>query len=78
VAEPEQAIADPVDETPKVADEAPARNGPAPVEIGRYRANDVAYIMFSDGSITAETPSGANYRFNSLVELRAFIERGDI
>ena len=48
----------------------------APVEIGRYRANDVAYMMFSDGSITAETPAGNSYRFMSLVELRAFIERG--
>jgi hypothetical protein len=51
---------------------------PAPVEIGRYRANDVAYVMFSDGSITAETPAGASYRFNSLPELRAFIERGNV
>ncbi|MDB5643396.1 MAG: uncharacterized protein JWN07_2713 [Hyphomicrobiales bacterium] len=51
-------------------------NKPAPVEIGRYRANDVAYVMFSDGSITAETPAGGSYRFTSLVELRAFIERG--
>jgi len=48
----------------------------APVEIGRYRANDVAYVMFSDGSITAETPAGGAYRFTSLVELRVFIERG--
>ena len=80
VAEPERvASPEPVEEAPKTADEsAPPRIGPAPVEIGRYRANDVAYVMFSDGSITAETPSGNNYRFNSLVELRAFIERGDI
>jgi hypothetical protein len=33
-------------------------------------------MMFSDGSITAETPAGNSYRFMSLVELRAFIERG--
>lgn len=57
--------------------EAPASNesGEAPVEIGRYSANDVAYVMFSDGSITAETASGT-YRFNSLIELKDFIERG--
>jgi hypothetical protein len=34
--------------------------------------------MFSDGSITAETPAGQSYRFNSLPELRAFIERGGV
>jgi hypothetical protein len=58
----------------------PAAEAPtdAPVEIGRYRANDVAYVMFSDGSITAETPAGGSYRFNSLPELRAFIERGGV
>ncbi len=49
--------------------------GEAPVEIGRYSANDVAYVMFSDGSITAETATGT-YRFNSLIELKDFIERG--
>jgi hypothetical protein len=50
-------------------------SGEAPVEIGRYSANDVAYVMFSDGSITAETATGT-YRFNSLIELKDFIERG--
>jgi len=57
--------------------EAPAAqdDGEAPVEIGRYSANDVAYVMFSDGSITAETATGT-YRFNSLIELKDFIERG--
>jgi len=58
--------------------QAPAVQAPsaeAPVEIGRYRANDVAYIMFSDGSITAETANGT-FRFNSLIELKDFIERG--
>lgn len=49
---------------------------PAPVEIGRYKANDVAYVMYADGSITAETPAGASYRFSSLLELRKFIEKG--
>ena len=47
----------------------------APVEIGRYSANDVAYIMYSDGSITAETANGT-FRFHSLIELKDFIERG--
>ncbi len=45
------------------------------VEIGRYRANDVAYVMYSDGSIIAETSTGT-YRFSSLAELKVFIENG--
>jgi hypothetical protein len=61
---------EPVVETP-VAQE----GGEPPVEIGRYSANDVAYVMFSDGSITADTATGT-YRFNSLIELKDFIERG--
>lgn len=65
-----------VDE-PEAAAQEPS-DAPAPVEIGRYRANDVAYVMFSDGSITAETPTGGSYRFDSLPELRAFIERGSV
>ena len=64
-------------EAPEQPVEAPAAQdgGEAPVEIGRYSANDVAYVMFSDGSITAETASGT-YRFNSLIELKDFIESG--
>ena len=46
-----------------------------PVEIGRYSANDVAYVMYSDGSITADTAAGT-FRFSSLIELKDFIERG--
>jgi hypothetical protein len=74
--EPAPEIVQPANE-PEPATDAPS-DKPAPVEIGRYRANDVAYVMFSDGSITAETPAGASYRFNSLPELRAFIERGNV
>ena len=60
---------------PLVEASAAQEGGEAPVEIGRYSANDVAYVMFSDGSITAETASGT-YRFNSLIELKDFIETG--
>jgi hypothetical protein len=75
--EPAAAAAQAQGEEP--AKEAPKPSGlPAPVEIGRYRANDVAYIMFSDGSISAETPAGKSYKFNSLIELRAFIEKGGV
>ncbi len=56
----------------EAVEDAPAAD--APVEIGRYSANDVAYVMFSDGSITAETAAGT-FRFSSLIELKDFIER---
>jgi hypothetical protein len=69
-----QAEAAPAVEAPVPAFEPPF-SAEAPVEIGRYKANDVSYIMFSDGSITAETANGT-FRFNSLIELKDFIERG--
>ena len=46
---------------------------PEPVVVGRYNAGGAAYVMYSDGSIEAETPHG-HYRFNSMSELKAFIE----
>lgn len=66
----------PVVEPPpaRPASAAPALSSEA-VEIGRYSANDVSYIMYSDGSITAETATGT-FRFGSLIELKDFIERG--
>ena len=42
--------------------------------MGRYQANGVDYALFSDGSIEAER-QGLKQRFNSLVELKAFIEQ---
>jgi hypothetical protein len=73
-AQSEMAEAAPAPE-PLVEAPVATESGEAPVEIGRYSANDVAYVMFSDGSITAETATGT-YRFNSLIELKDFIERG--
>ncbi|MET0429746.1 MAG: hypothetical protein ABW026_14775, partial [Microvirga sp.] len=43
--------------------------------IGTYNSGDNRYVMFSDGSIEAETPQG-NFRFASLDELKAFIAAG--
>jgi hypothetical protein len=43
--------------------------------IGTYNSGDNRYVMFSDGSIEAETPQG-NFRFGSLDELKAFIAAG--
>ena len=46
---------------------------PAPDVIGRYNAGGAAYVMYSDGSIDAETQTGT-FRFASMKELRQFIE----
>ncbi|KAB0265271.1 hypothetical protein [Microvirga brassicacearum] len=48
--------------------------GPATV-IGTYNSGDNKYVMFSDGSIEAETPQGF-FRFGSLDELKEFIAAG--
>lgn len=57
---------------PEVAHAAPPL-APEPEVIGRYNAGGAAYIMYSDGSIEAETENGT-YRFASMNELREFIE----
>ena len=43
-----------------------------PVVVGTYNSGDNKYVMFSDGSIEAQTPSGV-FRFGSLDELKEFI-----
>jgi hypothetical protein len=43
--------------------------------IGSYNSGDNRYVMFSDGSIEAETPQGL-FRFKSLDELKEFISTG--
>ena len=43
--------------------------------IGTYTSGDNRYVMFSDGSIEAETPDGV-FRFDSLDELKEFIASG--
>ncbi|WP_457093463.1 hypothetical protein [Microvirga sp. P5_D2] len=79
VAEPEREP-EPVEEA--VADEpVPAEEEQAPAEprsatiIGTYNSGDNTYVMFSDGSIEAQTPSGI-FHFQSLDELKAFIASG--
>lgn len=52
--------------------EAPRRE---PAVVGTYASGGNTYVMYSDGSIRAETPSGL-YRFDSLDELKAFIAAG--
>lgn len=41
--------------------------------IGRYEADGTSYVMYADGSIEAQSPSGV-YRFASMAELKSFIE----
>ena len=60
--------------TPKPAVFEPPAHVPAPTEVGRYNAGGATYVMFSDGSIEAETETGA-YRFASMAELRDYIEQ---
>ncbi|WP_201830446.1 hypothetical protein [Microvirga zambiensis] len=43
--------------------------------VGTYNSGDNKYVMFSDGSIEAQTPSGV-FRFKSLEELKEFIAAG--
>jgi len=43
--------------------------------VGTYNSGDNRYVMFSDGSIEAHTPSGV-FRFKSLEELKEFIAAG--
>lgn len=56
---------------PPEADEEPT---PATV-VGTYNSGGNFYIMYSDGSIEAETPAG-KFRFTSLDELKDFIAAG--
>lgn len=53
----------------------PSEPGEGPVEIGRYASGGNSYVMFSDGTIEAETPTG-HYRFTSLDQLKEFIASG--
>ena len=51
---------------------------PAPDTIvGTYQAGGCSYVMFADGSIRAQTPSG-EHRFGSMDEFKAFMLTGSI
>ena len=56
-------------------DEAASDEPHPPVVVGTYNSGDNKYVMFSDGSIEAQTPSGV-FRFKSLDELKEFIAAG--
>jgi len=46
---------------------------PEPSVIGRYEAEGTAYLMFSDGSIEAQSEAGI-FHFASMADLKSFIE----
>jgi hypothetical protein len=55
-------------------EEAIARPEPAPTLVGRYTAGGASYMIFSDGTIEAETSQGA-YRFASMGDFKAFLSK---
>ena len=66
----EAAAAHETSEAPATAPEAPPSNLAV---IGRYDSDGTSYVMYSDGSIEAQSEAGV-YRFSSMAELKAFIE----
>jgi hypothetical protein len=70
----EPAVAEADQEAPSEDEAASDEEGLATV-IGTYNSGDNKYVMFSDGSIEAQTPGGT-FRFQSLDELKEFIAAG--
>lgn len=54
---------------------APPPEPPAPHVVGKYASGGNSYVMYSDGSIHADTPSG-HHKFTSLEDLKAFVAAG--
>lgn len=77
VADEPLALRPSLSETPDTPQPEPASPPPetAPQVVGTYASGGNTYVMFADGSIEAETPRG-RYNFNSLDELKAFVEAG--
>ncbi|QRM28193.1 hypothetical protein [Microvirga sp. VF16] len=73
--EPEPAVTEEVEEKAELEDDTAADMSRSPVVVGTYNSGDNKYVMFSDGSIEAQTPSGV-FRFQSLDELKEFIAAG--
>ncbi len=71
--EPAPPAAEPLPE-PEPAPEVPPFD--VPTVVGSYASGGHTYVMFSDGSIEAETPEGV-FKFGSLDELKAFIASGE-
>lgn len=75
---PAEPVLEPAEERePETASEQERAEEPetAKAVIGTYNSGDNHYVMFSDGSIEAQTPQGL-FHFNSLDELKEFIASG--
>jgi hypothetical protein len=70
----EAATAAPSEPAPGADSQESEAEGAATV-VGTYNSGGNFYIMYSDGSIEAETPAG-KFRFTSLEELKEFIAAG--
>jgi hypothetical protein len=68
--------ADHVSHSPTTAaiERAPSEAGAAPTLVGRFSAGGANYMIFSDGSIEAETEGGA-YKFASMNDFKAYLAR---
>jgi len=85
VGQEEQAVLKAADVIPEPGPpEPPTRAGPVrgepaepepPAVVGTYNSGGNAYVMYADGAIEADTPTG-RYRFKSLDELKDFIAAG--
>ncbi len=60
---------------PEAAPAEAAEKPTPPTIVGTYNSGGNFYVMYSDGSIEAETPAG-KFRFDSLDELKEFIAAG--
>jgi hypothetical protein len=70
-----EAAEESVESEPAPEPEAAEQNEGPPTVIGTYNSGENKYVMYSDGSIEAETPQGF-FRFSSLDELKEFIAAG--
>jgi hypothetical protein len=58
--------------SPPPPEQGPANGRASPKVIGRYAAGEASYVLFSDGSIEAETDAGA-LRFATLDDFKTYV-----
>jgi hypothetical protein len=58
--------------SPPRPEQGPANGRASPRVIGRYAAGEASYVLFSDGSIEAETDAGA-LRFATLDDFKTYV-----
>jgi hypothetical protein len=74
--EPEPKVEEPTEEAvDELTEEAAPADRSASTIVGTYTSGDNKYVMFSNGSIEAQTPQGV-FHFKSLDELKEFIASG--